>query len=197
MYEQASVSAVLEDISVVIPTARQEVITTGTVPSESEVVVRRDDGINVARNAGVEAAKNDWIVIADDDIEFPTDTVARMIPQMDDRTLAGLADFPPLRWVIGRLMIFHRDLWQLAGGFDESRPHGGDTDFAIRVEKAGGTVVRLDREDVPHYDEDTGDSMSSAEHLEWIGYLTRRHPVVFGPISAKIIGNKATEVLPV
>ena len=197
MYEQASAPAVLEDVSIVIPTAREEIITTETVPSEPEVVVRRDEGLNVARNAGVEAADNDWIVIADDDIEFPTDTVARMIPQMDRRTLAGLADFEPLEWVIGRLMIFHRDLWRLVGGFDESRPHGGDTDFAIRVEKVGGSVVRLDREAVPHYDEDTGDGMSSAEHLEWIAYLTRRHPLVFGPVGTKILENKAMKVLPV
>ena len=176
---------------------RPEVITTETVPSEPEVVVRRDDGLNVARNAGVEAAENDWIVIADDDIDFPTEAVARTLSQMDERTLAGLADFRPLRWIIGRLMIFHRDLWRTVGGFDESRNHGGDTDFAIRVEKAGGDVIRLDREAVAHYDEDTGDAMSAAEHLEWVAYLTRRHPVTFGPIGAKIIGNKASEVLPV
>ena len=174
-----------------------EVITTETVPSESDVVVRRDDGLNVARNAGVRAAENDWIVIADDDIEFPTETVARTVSEIDERTLAGLADFPPLRWVIGRLMVFHRDLWRTVGGFDESRHHGGDTDFAIRVEKAGGDVVRLDREAVPHYDEETGDGMNAAEHLEWIAYLARRHPTTFGPIGAKIIGNRATEALPV
>ncbi|WP_435178026.1 glycosyltransferase family 2 protein [Halorussus sp. AFM4] len=180
-----------------MPTVRPEVITTETIPSEPNVVVRRDEGLNVARNAGVRAAENDWIVIADDDIEFPTETVARTVAEMDERTLAGLADFPPCRWIIGRLMIFHRDLWRDVGGFDESRQHGGDTDFAIRVEKAGGDVVRLDREAVPHYDDDTGDGMSAAEHLEWIAYLTRRHPATFGPIGAKIIGDKATETLPV
>ena len=175
-----------ENVSVVVPTARDEIHTTDTIPPEAEVVVRRDDGLNVARNAGVEAASNDWIVIADDDIDFPTETVAQAIERMNDRTLAGLADFPPLRWIIGRLMIFHRNLWQTVGGFDETRHHGGDTDFAIRVEKVGGTVVRLDREAVPHYDEDTGVGMSTTEHLEWILYLVRRHPVVFGPVAARI-----------
>lgn len=182
-------------MSIVVPTVDREIITTETIPPGPEIIVRRDEGLNVARNAGVEAAENDWIVIADDDIDFPTETVAMTVSRIDDRTLAGLADFPPLRWVIGRLMIFHRNLWRLVGGFDESRAHGGDTDFAIRVEKAGGDVVRLDREEVPHYDEDTGIRMNSVEHLEWIAYLTRRHPVVFGPIGAKIIGNKTTEVL--
>lgn len=186
----------LENASVVVPTVRKRIHTTDTVPSEAEVIIRRDDGLNVARNAGVEAAENDWIVIADDDIDFPTETVSETIATMDDRTLAGLADFPPLRWIIGRLMIFHKDLWRTVGGFDETRHHGGDTDFAIRTEKAGGTVLRLDREAVPHYDEDTGVGMSAAGHLEWMSYLTRRHPFVFGPIAAKIVARKVAESVP-
>lgn len=179
-----------ENVSVVIPTDREELTTPETVPDDAEVIIRRDDGLNVARNAGVEAATNGWIVIADDDIEFPTETVSNTIDGMDDRTLAGLADFPPLRWIIGRLMIFHRDLWAAVGGFDETRRHGGDTDFAIRVEKLGGTVRRLDRDAVPHFDEDTGLSMDTAGHLEWMLYLLRRHPVQFGPVAAKHIVRK-------
>lgn len=190
MYEQKSEPAVLEDVSIVIPTVRPEVITTETVPSEPEIVVRRDDGLNAARNKGVEAAKNDWIVVADDDIHFPTETVAETISEIDRRTLAGLADFSPLRWIIGRLMIFHRDLWNQVGGFDESRSHGGDTDFAIRVKRHGGQVVQLDREAVSHYDEDTGEGMNTLGHLEWMLYLTRRHPRQFGPVAAQLVGRK-------
>lgn len=187
--------AIYENITVVVPTIREEIQTLDTIPSDAEVLVRRDEGLNIARNAGVESASNDWIVIADDDIDFPSEMVARTVQQMDEQTLAGLADFPPLKWTIGRLMIFHRDLWRTVGGFDESRHHGGDTDFAIRVEKSGGTVMQLDREAVPHYDEDTGDSMSEGGHLEWLVYLTRRHPIVFGPVAAKIVGKKARKVL--
>ncbi|NHN58913.1 glycosyltransferase family 2 protein [Halorussus rarus] len=179
----------------VVPTARANIVTPETIPSDAEVVVRRDDGLNAARNAGVEEASNDWIVIADDDIEFPTETVAGTIERMNDRTLAGLADFPPLRWIIGRLMIFHRDLWRTVGGFDESRHHGGDTDFAIRVEKVGGQVLQLDRESVPHYDEDTGKGMDEFEHLEWMVYLVRRHPTTFGPVAARILGRKVLKIL--
>lgn len=181
---------IYDNVSVVIPTIREDIVTTNSVPPGAEVIVRRDPGLNVARNAGVEAASNDWIVIADDDIDFPTNTVAKRINNINRRTLAGLADFPPLRWVIGRLMIFHRDLWIEVGGFDESRPHGGDTDFAIRVERAGGQVVQLDREAVPHYDEDTGEGMGILGHIEWMLYLTRRHPRQFGPIAARLVGKK-------
>lgn len=179
--------SVYSDVSIVVPTIRNGGVTFETVPEAAELIVRRDDGLNVARNAGVRAASNDWIVIADDDIEFPAEKVADVIQTSDKRTLSGLADFPPLRWVIGRLMIFHRALWEEVGGFDETRPHGGDTDFAIRVEKVGGTIIRLDREAVPHHDTDTGITMSMSAHLEWVAYLTRRHPVVFGPIGARIL----------
>lgn len=184
------ITDIYKNVSIVIPTARQRIVTTNTVPPEAEVLVRRDSGLNVARNVGVETAENDWIVIADDDIDFPTETVADTIASMDNRTLAGLADFPPLRWIIGRLMIFHRDLWCKVGGFDESRPHGGDTDFAIRVERHGGRVVQLDREAVPHYDEDTGEGMSTHGHIEWMCYLIRRHPRQFGPVAARLVGRK-------
>ncbi|AWB26414.1 glycosyltransferase family 2 protein [Halococcoides cellulosivorans] len=179
-----------DDVSVVIPTVRESLVTPATVPDDAEVIVRRDEGLNVARNAGVRAASADWIVIADDDIEFPTATVAETLGRMDRQTLAGLRDFPPLRWVIGRLMIFHRDLWNRVGGFDERRHHGGDTDFAIRVEKEGGRVLQLERDVVPHYDEETGDTMVTRGHLEWTWYLLRRHPRVFGPVAAKLLANK-------
>ena len=181
---------IYENVSIVIPTVREEIVTTETVPPEAEVVIRRDAGLNVARNAGVESAENDWIVIADDDIEFPTRTVAATIERMNRTDLAGLADFPPLRWIIGRLMIFHVDLWAAVGGFDESRHHGGDTDFAIRAEKRGGEVIRLDRGRVPHYDDETGWGMSTAEHLEWLIYLTRRHPRQFGPVAARLVVDR-------
>ena len=181
---------IYENVTVVIPTARENLITTDSVPPEAELVIRRDEGLNVARNAGVRAANNEWIVIADDDIDFPTETVSRTLSEMDERTLAGLADFPPLRWILGRLMVFHVDLWKEVGGFDESRHHGGDTDFAIKVEEHGGRIIRLDRDAVPHYDEDTGLSMSIDGHLEWTYYLLRRHPTRFGPIAARLVGRK-------
>ncbi|MEZ3144850.1 glycosyltransferase family 2 protein [Halobaculum sp. MBLA0143] len=184
----------LEDVTVVVPTAREELTTPDTIPEEAELLVRRDDGLNVARNAGVAAAERDWIVIADDDIEFPTETVRRVVDEGDRSTLAGLADFEPLRWIIGRLMIFHRSLWERVGGFDEHRHHGGDTDFAIRVERAGGTVRQLDRDAVPHYDEDTGEGMTTTEHAEWLWYLTRRHPRQFGPVAVRLVARALRRV---
>jgi hypothetical protein len=169
----------LNNVSVVIPTNRDDNFTVSSTPGWLDPVIRRDNGLNVARNRGVEEAENDWIVLADDDITFPTELTAMLIDSMHEMQLVGLEDFWPMEWVIGRFMIFHRSLWESVGGFDESRPHGGDTDFAVRCDKAGARVLRLPRKIIPHHDEIT--EPSTTGHLEWLWYLTRRHPLRIAP----------------
>lgn len=166
--------AVLADATVVIPTNRTQNFTAESAPEWLDVVVASEEGLNVARNAGIERADGEWIILADDDITFPTAVTAALVDSMHRRHLVGLEDFWPLEYVIGRFMIFHRSLWRSVGGFDASRPHGGDTDFAIRCRKAGARVLRLPRHLIPHHD--TRSSFSTASHLEWLWYLFRRHP---------------------
>lgn len=182
------VEQTFQNVSVVIPTNREENFTVSSIPEWIEAVVRRDDGLNVARNRGVEAAENEWIVLADDDITFPTELTAMIIDSMHKGQLVGLEDFWPMEWVIGRFMIFHRSLWQTVGGFDESRPHGGDTDFAIRCDRAGARILRLPRKLIPHHDEITEPSTSG--HVEWLWYLLRRHPVQVTPKAAALALSK-------
>jgi hypothetical protein len=174
----------LKSVTVVIPTNREENFTTSSTPEWVNTVIRRDDGLNVARNRGVEEADNDWIVLADDDVTFPTELTAMLVDSMHEMHLVGLEDFWPMEWVIGRFMIFHKSLWESVGGFDESRPHGGDTDFAIRCDKAGARILRLPRKLIPHHDEIT--EPSTTGHLEWLWYLTRRHPVHVGPKAVQL-----------
>lgn len=166
--------AVLSSTTVVVPTNREENYTRESIPGWLDVVVATDDGLNVARNRGIERASGEWIVLADDDITFPTRVTTALIDSMHEGHLVGLEDFWPMRYVIGRFMIFHRSLWDHVGGFDESRPHGGDTDFAIRCEKAGARVLRLPRRLIPHHDATS--EFSKFQHLEWLSYLVRRHP---------------------
>jgi len=127
-------------------------------------------------------------VLADDDITFPTELTAMLVDSMHEKQLVGLEDFWPMEWVIGRFMIFHRSLWKTVGGFDESRPHGGDTDFAIRCDRAGAQVLQLPRKIIPHHDEITEPSTSG--HLEWLWYLLRRHPVQIAPKAAALAISK-------
>lgn len=179
--------AVLSSTTVVVPTNREENYTCDSLPEWLDVVVATDEGLNVARNRGIERASGDWIVLADDDITFPTRVTAALIDSMHEGHLVGLEDFWPMRHVIGRFMIFHRSLWDHVGGFDESRPHGGDTDFAIRCEKAGARLVRLPRRLIPHHDATS--EFSKLQHLEWLSYLVRRHPRRMALPAAKLVGK--------
>lgn len=178
----------LSDTTVVIPTNRDENYTLQSLPDWVDVEVRRDDGLNVARNRGVEAADGDWIVVADDDITFPTHLTAALVDGTHPGHLVGLEDFWPFRWILGRFMIFHRRLWETVGGFDESRPHAGDTDFAIQCEKVGARVVTLPRKLIPHHDEIAEFPLST--HLEWLWYLGRRHPKQIAPKAALLAARK-------
>jgi GT2 family glycosyltransferase len=187
-HDPLDVEAAFENVTVVVPTNREENYTTRSLPGWVDREVRRDEGLNVARNRGVEAADGDWIVLVDDDVTFPTRLTATIIDAMHEGQLVGLEDFWPLEWVIGRYMVFHRSLWAEVGGFDESRPHGGDTDFAVRCEKVGAPVLRLPRKSIPHHDEIT--DFSTSAHLEWLWYLTRRHPLRMAPKAAKLALSK-------
>lgn len=177
----------LSDVSLVIASNREKNYTADSSPEYLETIVRMDDGRNRARNQGVAESSGEWIVIADDDITFPTTLTAQLVAGMEERHVVGLEDFPPMRWILTRYVVFHRSTWETVGGFDERREHGGDTDFAIRAEKAGRDVLRLPRGIVPHHDEDS--SFEKGEHIEWLWYLFRRHPRQIAPKAIRIIAS--------
>lgn len=173
------VRSVLSDVSLVVASNRERCVTAATAPDWLDAVVRTDEGRNRARNRGVAAAANDWLVVADDDITFPATLTAMLVDAMHERHLVGLEDVWPMEWVLTRYAVFHRSLFDAVGGFDERREHGGDTDFAIRAEKRGARVLRLPRHVVPHHDEES--AFTLGEHLEWLAYLLRRHPLRMAP----------------
>jgi hypothetical protein len=181
--------AVLSNVTVVIPTNRKRNHTADSVPDWINTVVRTDKGRSIARNRGVEEADTDWIVVADDDITFPTTLTAMLLDGMHERHVVGLEDAWPMDWALTRYMVFHRDLWKAVGGFDESREHGEDTDFCIRAEKSGGAVCTLPRRMVPHHDAESTFEMT--EHIEWLWYLLRRHPRRIFPKAIKLALAKA------
>jgi hypothetical protein len=182
--------AVLDDTTVVIPTNRPDNHTLESLPEflAADAVIADQDGLNVARNRGIEDADGDWIVLIDDDTTFPTALTATLIDAMHPMHLVGLEDAWPMRWVLGRYMLFHRSLWEQVGGFDESRHHGGDTDFAIRCESAGARVCRLPRRIVPHHD--ASGTFDAATHREWLWYLLTRHPQRIAVPAVKLVGRK-------
>lgn len=165
---------VLANTSVVVASNRRQNYTARSAPDWLEVIVRQDDGRNRARNRGVERANGEWIVVADDDITFPTKLTSILVDGMKQHHLVGLEDFWPMRWLLTRYMVFHRSLWEGVDGFDEGREHGGDTDFCMKCEKYGAKLCPLPRRTVPHHDVDT--TFDTERHLEWLSYLFRRHP---------------------
>ena len=180
--------SVFESVSVVIPTARERNFTAESLPSWIDPIIATEEGLNVARNRGIERADGEWIVLVDDDVTFPTRLTAWLIDGMHPLHLTGLEDYWPMDGVLGRYMVFHKSLWQRVGGFDESRPHGGDTDFVVRCRNTGASVSRLPRRLIPHHD--AAGEFSTAEHVEWLSYLVRRHPRQMVPKAVKLLLRK-------
>ena len=180
--------SVFESVSVVLPTARERNFTVESLPDWIDPIIATEEGLNVARNRGIERADGEWIVLVDDDVTFPTRLTAWLIDGMHPLHLAGLEDYWPMDGVLGRFMIFHKSLWKRVGGFDESRPHGGDTDFVVRCRNTGASVVRLPRRLIPHHD--AAGEFTTVEHIEWLSYLVRRHPRQMVPKAAKLLLRK-------
>jgi len=193
-HEAVDVAATLSDVTVVIPTNREDNYTLRSLPDGVDAVVATEDGLNVARNRGIERADTDWVVLADDDLSFPARLTATLVDAAHPGHLVGLEDYWPMEYLLGRYLVFHRSLWRAVGGFDESRRHGGDTDFCLRARKAGASLVRLPRHLVPHHD--AASDKPFDEHVEWLWYLTRRHPRAVLPKAAKLALRKVGLLTP-
>jgi glycosyltransferase involved in cell wall biosynthesis len=192
------------DVSVVVPSAREEVLTTDSVPPEVEdVQVRRDEGLNRARNAGVENAAHDLVVILDDDLVFSEDWFRGLVGRVRDNpdavfTARGTGILPKLSWPpgfepgMGRVMAFHRHVWQDAS-FPEPCSHGGDTDFFMSAYENGYTVTGIDHE-WDHLD-DEEDRYTVSDNLEWLWFLTRRHAGLVVPRLPSLVLTKVTGVV--
>jgi hypothetical protein len=193
-HEAVDVAATLSDVTVVIPTNREDNYTLRSLPDGVDAVVATDDGLNVARNRGIERADTEWVVLADDDLSFPARLTATLVDAVHPGHLVGLEDYWPMEYLLGRYLLFHRSLWRAVGGFDESRRHGGDTDFCLRARKAGASLVRLPRHLVPHHD--AASDKPFGEHVEWLYYLARRHPRAVLPKAGKLALRKVGLLTP-
>ena len=99
-----------------------------------------------ALNLGLDAARGDWLWVLDIDVilEGP---MARPLSLLDPVGVYG-NDYRDLQigemrcryhWVDGWSILFHRDLYDLIGGFDENFRASGylDGDFCFRAAEAG------------------------------------------------------------
>lgn len=188
-------------VSVVVPTARDSSSTLDALPEHDgiDLQVRRDEGLNRARNAGVQAAKHNAVVLLDDDLVFSRewfDALVRRVRASPNAvyTARGTGILPEVRWPdgftpgMGRVMGFHRATWRAAGGFPVPCAHGGDTDFLMSAYERGRTIVGINHE-WEHRDDEV-DRYGLTDNLRWLLFLLRRHPQLVAPRLPALLGAK-------
>lgn len=188
------------EVSVVIPSNRDRVITTDSVPDYVEdVQIRRDDGLNRARNTGIENAVHQTVVILDDDLQFDAKWFERLVEQVVRTSgtvfaARGTGILPTLTWPegftpgMGRVMAFDRTIWRATGGFPVPCSHGGDTDFLMSAYEAGFRVEGIDHE-WSHLDDDV-DVYGFFGNVKWLWFLARRHPRLVLPRLPQLTSQK-------
>jgi len=182
------------NVTFVIPTNREKIYTLDSIPADCPGYIEREGNDYQARNIGIQKAKTDIVIVCDDDTRFSKDFLDLVLSKMEKNTLIGLKDYYPMRWCITRFMCFWKKDWERVGGFDEKREkYGGpDTDFCIRMGKAGVKIIRLPRDGVEHiYPEKKRPAM---KELGSLFYLIRRHPRQMLIPAFKLIFTKITGV---
>lgn len=163
----------VSDVSVVIPSIKDDVLTLESVPEDVPVSVEREGSLNEARNRGVRNADTDIVAILDDDIAFSEELFYALVDEVDEDVLLGVADWE-FGLVAGRVMIFHKSLWRDVGGFDERlRSHNGDTDFSLRAHDARYTIETVPRDLFHHEDHER--SITTWDRAWRLAYLCGKH----------------------
>jgi GT2 family glycosyltransferase len=183
-----------KNITFIIPTNREKVYPLDSIPADCSLYIEKEGNDYQARNMGIRKAKTDIIIVCDDDIKFSKDFLDLVLSKMEKNTLVGLEDYYPMRWCITRFMCFWKEDWERIGGFDEEkRGYGGpDTDFCIKMEKAGVKIIQLPRDSVEHiYPEKKRPAMDELRNLL---YLMRRHPRQILIPAFKLIFRKITKI---
>lgn len=175
----------LNDITFVIPTAKDEVKTLASVPPECKVIVRKDYTQGKARNKGVYLSKTKWIVFADDDINFSRVFLDFVIQLADKKSIVGLQGYAPSPWLISRFMFFHRSVFETIGPLNEVR-HGEETEWLIRAQKAGYKLKALPRDSVYHYPHDKATNKNEFKNMAWLIWL---HPDLITKVIKTVINK--------
>lgn len=164
----------MTDVSVIIPSIKEEVLTLESIPAEVERRVVRRGTLNEARNLGVERAEHDQVVVLDDDISFSEAFFWGLVDRIERGRLVGYPDWD-YGLVAGRVMAFHRDDWEQVGGFDEFlRSHMGDTEFALKFIHAGNEVEQIDPDAIDHEPHDR--TVSTWDRTWRTLYLAAKYP---------------------
>jgi GT2 family glycosyltransferase len=121
-------------------------------------------GVSRARNIGIRAARNDIVLITDDDVTVPPDWARNFLCAM-----------APLERVIGAGMAVRRDAVLALGGFDEQLGPGAplrsgeDRDLAARALTAGWRVYQTPDAMVVHHGFRTWAEGRELTRRDWYG----------------------------
>jgi GT2 family glycosyltransferase len=167
----------MHDVTVVIPTISEDVLTKRSIPDDVDIIVEREGTLNEARNTGIERSETDTIVLMDDDIRFSEEFFWDIVNRIAPNKLIGMADWN-YDLVAGRLMGFRKSTWAEVGGFDDRlRSHMGDTDFAIACAKRGYEIERIPKSEIHHEGPPGAIERTDAWDHAWRGlYLAAKHP---------------------
>lgn len=167
----------MTDVSVVIPTISETVLTRNSVPADVPTIVVREGTLNEARNIGVDRADTNRVILLDDDIRFTEEFFWEVVDDIDPAVLVGMEDWN-YGLVAGRLMGFRKSTWESVDGFDERlRSHMGDTDFAIKCHKQGYDIRRVPQEAIDHEGPPGALERTGRWDHAWRGlYLAVKHP---------------------
>lgn len=167
----------MAEVTVVIPTISEEVLTKRSIPDGIEIIVVREGTLNEARNTGVEAVETDKVLLLDDDVRFSGDFFWNVVGRISPDTLVGMEDWN-YDLVAGRLMGFYKSTWEDVGGFDERlRSHMGDTDFAIACHKRGYEIEQIEPSKIHHEGPPGAVERTDGWDHAWRGlYLAMKHP---------------------
>jgi hypothetical protein len=167
----------MPDVTVVIPTISDTVLTEQSIPDDVDIITVREGTLNEARNAGVDTATTEKIVLLDDDVEFSEQFFWDVVDRINPQTVVGMEDWN-YDLIAGRLMGFNKSTWVAVGGFDERlRSHMGDTDFAIACHKRGYDLDRIPQSAIHHEGPPGAIERTNAWDHAWRGcYLAAKHP---------------------
>jgi len=137
------------DISIIIPTIREKVITLESLKhiKNIEVIIVKDKWKNAskARNIGAKISNGEILIFMDDDIAFNQDFFINALKKVHDKKVLWLD--PPFICFITR-----KDFME-TNGFDERiKPTMAETvEFKKLLLKKGIKVVELDANNIIHY----------------------------------------------
>jgi GT2 family glycosyltransferase len=167
-------------------------------PARRRLIDGRGEGPASARNLGIAQAEAEWIAFTDSDTMPEADWLASGLDAVERhgvRALEGaVVPWPPEAvgtythqidsGAGGRFMtanmIYHRDVLELVGGFDERfrAPFLEDSDLAFRVLDAGYEIPYAPEVRVRHRVERLSltDALRSAQKLRWTALFAGKHP---------------------